>query len=241
MAQMRGCSGIKPRGRGSAGCGGDLSDRRLPRPALRLRAMWVAAVNRRRRRTRSRVPAMLRTGGIVLKFPGHDRAMCGDLPNELLRFVWCVRSRTWVVDRSRAPQAMLRCGEGALRAPARCSQDTPTTIRRQVNRSHMPFTQPNVHCRPSRKCLGHALRAAAVNARRGGMRAATDMRSGVDGGEHSATLDGVMAGGLVRGLSMRPGASAERGHDHARISAHTGGAHSRQDRAVLAHLPRSTP
>jgi hypothetical protein len=35
--------------------------------------MWVAAVKRRRRRTRSCVAAMLRTGGLVLKFPEHDQ------------------------------------------------------------------------------------------------------------------------------------------------------------------------
>ena len=51
--------------------------------------------------------------------------------------------------------------------------------------------------RPSRKCVRPALRAAAVNARRTGTRVTTNTRSGVDGGEHSATLESMMAGSCL--------------------------------------------
>jgi len=50
--------------------------------------MWVAAVKRRRRRTRSCVAAMLRTGGLVVKFQSRISAMSGDPPNGTSSFVW---------------------------------------------------------------------------------------------------------------------------------------------------------
>jgi hypothetical protein len=69
-------------------------------------------------------------------------------------------------------------------------------------------------------------------------------RSGVDGGEHSATLDYVMAGGLTPASarsSLRPGIGADRSHDRVQIGAHTGGAHRPPHRVPLPHLSRSTP
>jgi hypothetical protein len=64
-------------------------------------------------------------------------------------------------------------------------------------------------------------------------------RSGVDGGEHSATLDCVMAGGLTPASarsSLRPSIGADRGadrgHDRVQIAAHTG--------AHIAAAPRTS-
>lgn len=91
--------------------------------------------------------------------------------------------------------------------------------------------------RASRKCQGPALRAAAVNARRTGTREATNTRSGVDGGEHSATLDCVMAGGLI----LRPYAvwSAATGRCRLRSSSRAGRRTHR--RRTLQRTRRTSP
>jgi hypothetical protein len=140
-----------------------------------------------------------------------------------------------------APHALWRSG-GVSHGHRR---DTRSVGLARARCQSQPLIQPNIGRRPARKCLESALRAAAVNARRTGTRVTTNMRSGVDGGEHSAMLDGVMAGGLTpRGHYAAWSADRCRcglRHHHAQDAAHIGGAHRRQHRSLLTHLSRSTP
>src|SRR5688572_13809909 len=75
---------------------------------------------------------------------------------------------------------------------------------------------------------GLALRAAAVNARHTGTKLTVNTRSGVDGGEHSATLENVMVVEAIHG-SARSGLWSDVGADLVttmRRTAHTSTAHT---------------
>jgi hypothetical protein len=173
---MRGCSGIKPRGR------------------------WVRAVWRRSQRSPSSTSSVATASdvGRSRQAPppenavpcgrdAEDRRSCAEVPG--------ARSAQWAVIRrmellllcvacDREPGLSIghalrrRCcdAEGVSHGHRR---DTRSLLLAEVRCQSQLFIQPNIGRRPSRKCLGPALRAAAVNARRTGRRVAVNTRSGV--------------------------------------------------------------
>lgn len=185
---MRGCSGIEPRGRVCARCGDDLSDRRVPHSALRPRPISVAAVNRRRRISR------------FCDRDAEDRRCCTEVPWNAISAmggdpaVW-----NFVEDAcDREPGLSIgyalrrRCGdtEGVLSEHRR---DARRIRRLQIGRQRQPFSQPNICCRPARKCQDtHCAQPRSTPDNPAHVPAATTW-SGVDGGEHSAILEYVLA------------------------------------------------
>jgi hypothetical protein len=119
----------------------------------------------------------------------------------------------WVVDRSRAPQAMWRCGEGAVKH--RRDDDRITLHHACVKLIHL-----NITSRPSRKCRKVAPRTVIVNARSRAERTVGAPATRLDDDEHGAILTGVMAGSMSGASNVSCGGARSRPHlMHANVAA----------------------